>query len=294
MIVIARKWGLMCNQIFTMGHAIAASLECGTRVINPAFQDYASDFVHLKDDPLCRFPAKSPIPLADGCTARLMRTAGAKLSELIPRFHLSTRVARSITIGWHGECRLDDEQTRRYIDRTCLLFLDGWLFKAPAWFEKHGQAIREFFAPLPELEARAAAAAGRARENCDVLVGVHIRQGDYKEHLNGKYFYESEDYARIMRETSDLFPGRKVGFLVCSNRPQDPQRFAGMSWMTGDGHPVADLYSLAKCDYIFGPPSTFSQWASLYGNVPLWIVRGRWESPGIEKFEVFRAEMSHI
>jgi hypothetical protein len=30
-----------------------------------------------------------------------------------------------------------------------------------------------------------------------------------------------------------------------------------------------DLYSLARCDYVFGPPSTYSQWASFYGNKPL-------------------------
>jgi hypothetical protein len=37
----------------------------------------------------------------------------------------------------------------------------------------------------------------------------------------------------------------------------------------GAGSPVGDLYALAQCDYIFGPVSTFSQWASFYGNKPL-------------------------
>jgi hypothetical protein len=35
------------------------------------------------------------------------------------------------------------------------------------------------------------------------------------------------------------------------------------------GSAVEDLYSLARCDYLLGPPSTFSLWASFYGNVPL-------------------------
>jgi hypothetical protein len=29
------------------------------------------------------------------------------------------------------------------------------------------------------------------------------------------------------------------------------------------------MYALASCDYIVGPPSTFSLWASFYGQVPL-------------------------
>ena len=32
---------------------------------------------------------------------------------------------------------------------------------------------------------------------------------------------------------------------------------------------VGDLYALARCDYIMGPPSTYTQWASFYGNAPL-------------------------
>jgi hypothetical protein len=29
------------------------------------------------------------------------------------------------------------------------------------------------------------------------------------------------------------------------------------------------MCALAKCDYIFGPLSTFSMWASFYGNHPM-------------------------
>ncbi len=294
MIVIARKWGLMCNQIFTMAHAMAAALECGTSVLNPAFKDYSMNFIHLKDDPLCRFPARNPLPVLSTWAAGLFRTPGAYVSDLIPRYHLSTRVARTIPVGWHDECRLDSEQTRGYISRTWILILDGWQFKAPTWFEKHSEAIRGFFAPLPELEARAAAATSRARDGCDVLVGMHIRQGDYKQHLDGKYFYETSAYARLMRKASMLFAGKKVGFLVCSNAKQDAAEFQGLHWSIGDGQMVADLYSLAKCDYIIGPPSTFSQWASFYGKVPLCIVRESNQTLSADQFRIFDTTMSHV
>jgi hypothetical protein len=42
--------------------------------------------------------------------------------------------------------------------------------------------------------------------------------------------------------------------------------------LAGPGHFIEDLYALASCDYIIGPPSTFSQWASFYGNVPRYMV----------------------
>ena len=36
------------------------------------------------------------------------------------------------------------------------------------------------------------------------------------------------------------------------------------------GVAVEDLYALAGCDLLIGPPSTFTQWASFYGKVPLY------------------------
>jgi len=31
------------------------------------------------------------------------------------------------------------------------------------------------------------------------------------------------------------------------------------------------IFSFAKCDYIVGPPSTFTSWASFYGDVPVYF-----------------------
>lgn len=45
--------------------------------------------------------------------------------------------------------------------------------------------------------------------------------------------------------------------------------FAGFQATFGSGDTVEDLYALAECDYLIGPPSTFTVWASFYGNVPL-------------------------
>jgi hypothetical protein len=36
---------------------------------------------------------------------------------------------------------------------------------------------------------------------------------------------------------------------------------------------MGDLHALARCDYIFGPQSTFPQWASFYGNKPLLLLK---------------------
>ena len=57
--------------------------------------------------------------------------------------------------------------------------------------------------------------------------------------------------------------------LVCSNASPPASAFAGCDVSAGIGHLVEDLYALARCDYLVGPPSTYTAWASFYGQVPL-------------------------
>jgi hypothetical protein len=75
-----------------------------------------------------------------------------------------------------------------------------------------------------------------------------------------------------MQELAAQFPDRKVAFFVCSDEPRTADEFPGLSVGLGAGSPVGDLYALAGCDYIFGPQSTFTQWASFYGNKPLFLL----------------------
>jgi len=49
---------------------------------------------------------------------------------------------------------------------------------------------------------------------------------------------------------------------------------------------MGDLYALAKCDYILGPLSSYSQWASFYGNKPLYQLTGSQERLERAKFQV--------
>src|SRR5204863_3233838 len=130
-----------------------------------------------------------------------------------------------------------------------------------------------YFRPLPEFERAADEAIAPLRRDAPVLIGVHIRQTDYRTWKGGKHFFTVERYAAWMRELAQQFPGVKVSFLVCSDEPRHEREFPGVTVGFGTNHPIADLCALSKCDYLFGPQSTFSQWASFYGNTPLHHVR---------------------
>jgi len=51
---------------------------------------------------------------------------------------------------------------------------------------------------------------------------------------------------------------------------------------------ITDMYSLAKADYIIGPPSTFTMWASFYGSVPLLVIDNRKENILLSDFKIVK------
>jgi hypothetical protein len=83
--------------------------------------------------------------------------------------------------------------------------------------------------------------------------------------------YSLKDWRLIMEKMLSLLAPKTVAFLICSdeNYHAETEVFAGLPVYFGTGHMIEDLYSLAQCDYLIGPPSTYSMWASFYGRVPM-------------------------
>jgi len=139
--------------------------------------------------------------------------------------------------------------------------------------QRHAGKIRDYFRPIEEYDRASREAVDRLRRDADIVVGVHVRHGDYRVWRGGKYFFPASRYAGWMQELAAQFPERKVAFFVCSDEPRNADEFPGLSVGLGTGSAMGDLHALAGCDYIFGPQSTFPQWASFYGNKPLLLLK---------------------
>ena len=88
-----------------------------------------------------------------------------------------------------------------------------------------------------------------------------------------------------MLQANALWPERKVRFLICSNEDVSSLlSLPGVLAAAGPGAPVMDLYALAACDYLIGPPSTFSLWASFHGGAPLQMLLERKQTIRLEGF----------
>ena len=267
MIVIAKKVGQLANRMLLFAHFIGAAIEHGFTLLNPAFLTYAHYFPATAQDLLCGFPARRRLrprqtlrryvyaaTLAGGEVLHILQWAGLPVGLI--------RLQRDQSMKLDSPAFL--EQARRHR----LLFVQDWYFRAPAYCERHRETIRAFFTPWPHHLANVQAVVEPARQLGRFLVGVHIRRGDFARFKDGRYYYSHEMYREVMERAQAAFPAEAVSFLVCSDEPAPVEVFAGLDVIYGSGHPLEDLYALAACDRLVGPPSTYNMWASYYGNVP--------------------------
>jgi len=184
-------------------------------------------------------------------------------------------------------CDLSAEKFVSVRKASNVLLVHGWLFRDDAGFRKHSGAIRSYFSPIEPHATRVANFMEQTRSGTDMLVGIHVRRGDYADFLGGKFFYSPEVYLRIMCEMTALFPGKRIRFLICSNEALEVGQFAAFDFLFGPGHELEDLHAFSLCDYIIGPPSTYTNWASYYGNVPLFKIMSQDTRLRLEGFQVY-------
>lgn len=146
-------------------------------------------------------------------------------------------------------------------------------FKRSKFLIKHLDQIKLIFTPEKTLVNTVNEIFDKIRIQYTLIIGVHIRYGDYRTYNNGQYFYTIAEYLGIIKSIVAIFPNDKIAFFIACNERIDIKLFTGINCFSiPESSSVKDLYGLSKCDYIIGPPSTFSGWASLVGNVPLYFI----------------------
>ena len=152
-------------------------------------------------------------------------------------------------------------------------FVKGWHTRRDTRYIPQAKAeLQRLFRPKDDIVGRAEALIGELRQQADIIVGVHIRRGDYATWRDGRFFFSLEQYHRFMLRVQQLYADRRVAFFISSNEAFPTDCFDGCLCRRFDGEPsaaVLDLHTLSLCDRLIGPVSTYSRWASFIGNVPL-------------------------
>lgn len=267
MIVVPFPYGRLCNRLVLAASFSAFAEEFGTTFVHLAFADYCRFFEKTRFAPFLVF---NP-----GCRTRKPAKGFSVLS-----------VFKSHDAA--NQCFMMDDPSTGFIRLATtkrMVFALGWSFRSHVLTQKHHAVIRQFFMLCRSHRMRAEMALAKARQNADHLVGMHMRQTDYKTFAQGKYFFSPETYRKVMESIASLLPG-KTAFLVCSDAPIPFDQFPGLLIIPGTGRPIEGNYALASCDYIAGLPSTFSHWVSYFGKVPLYFIETENAEPVLDAFTI--------
>ena len=173
----------------------------------------------------------------------------------------------------------------------------GLLGFKKGWFTMHDnrylaqtkKELQHIFLPKREITDKAEKMINAIRQDADLVVGIHIRHGDYKTFFDGRYYYTLEEFHQFMLRIQNIYPDRRMAFFISSNEAFDVSQFTGCRCYRFGKEPsgdMLDLHTLSLCDRILGPWSTYSRWASFIGEVPLCFIEHKDQQFTDESFSV--------
>ena len=248
MMLYVKHSAQMCNRLWALTPALAYALHKRKRLyVLFAKKDYIDCFPNLKTSKYIKFlfshNSSSPLSLE------------WRLALISEKYNLEV-----------------DGDLRDIIDVGGLSFIDGWQHSSDySYITEQRVEIVKLFEPDTFVVNRVK---GYFKDYKGITVGLHIRRGDYKDYLGGKYFYPDDVYLKIIDRlrTQIVREGKNVRFIICSNDSfAIPTTYSDV-FSIRESNGITDLYALSCSDYIIGPPSSYSQWASFYGNVPLYVL----------------------
>lgn len=270
MVVVSKPGGLG-NRLWLYAHFAGYAAEHNVPLWFPSLDEYAGAFEGTRDDLLAGYPPRRRLWPRGRYSRRLCFEAFRVAAAGRVRIGAPGTVA-VVRLDWGQTLELDGPAFQQLVRDHRVVVGQGWQFRADALVHAHADRIRRHLTPIRSVRAEGEATVARARENGAVAIGLHVRRGDYREFLEGRYHYDDATYALLMERCRRLFPGRRITFVVCSNEHTDFSGPPGTRTIRGPGGELSDLHALSRCDLIVGPPSTYSMWASYVGNVPCWVV----------------------
>jgi len=259
MIIVKSNGGQLCNKLWSYTALISHSLKFNEKIYIVDFVEYVSLFSNLSYFSNIHF---------------LNSKYSKRFLKLILIILKKTRQLKEFDVN----------KKTNGISSVC-----GWKYRSERiYLEEHKNSIRKLFTPKSDVVRRCNEVVNVVKNN-RYLVGVHIRRGDYKNFLNGVYYFENEIYKNYMNMISLVLKKmskKDVCFVICSEDKIDLIDFSELDCFQLPFSTIMDdLYCLSLCDYIIGPPSTFTMWASFYGKVPLRILKYKDENILISQFK---------
>lgn len=175
----------------------------------------------------------------------------------------------------HNDC--DAKALERMMERHRHIVVAGWFARFYDDFLEYRDEIVDLFTinkDITEPVRQQMQKDSPAGEQC-LRLGVHIRRGDYSTWEDGRYFHSDKVYADHINRFASWHKDKQVHvFLSTNDMGITVRTFQELCpdvtiHLYANSAP-ADLFMLSECDYLIGPPSTFSLVAAMYRDIPLY------------------------
>jgi len=192
-IILPISYGQTCNQLVQIAHWIPVATECHLPLYFPAFRPYAHLFCGTEQQKVPCYPRTSSVLKFPEDVLSQLCSSHLPIIKNIPFFLLASALPGIVTFDWEKNgmdgninpaCVLENPR----IAGGKSLWVRSWLYRDHFGVSKHKQRIKEFFTPVPEIQKLVHTCIQQNRRDNTVLIGVHLRRGDYRSWHGGKYY----------------------------------------------------------------------------------------------------------
>lgn len=291
MVTLGKKYGRLANRLWIFSYFAANAIEYGYQLTYRNFDEYIKYFDSTSKNNFDGYPIKTRLA-NNFFLDYVLHYLNTIWVWYINRYKEKSNHHEIMRIKDRGEGY--DLNNPEFIKKArtshVVIRQGGYWYKDNINLAKHIDLVRKFFAPKEKYRRNIEKLVDQCRQKGDCLVGVHLRKADFSRAYQGKYYYDDTFYLEKIQELEKLL--KKVGktpvFVLCSDEKINAENFRHVNFVTGNDHLIEDLYTFAKCDYLMGPPSTYTSWASFYGEVPVKFLLGDKSIISLNNFEVVK------
>jgi hypothetical protein len=247
MIVLFNAYGNHSNRLFQNLHFEAFCYENAIEYFNPTFSDIA-------------YLYKNPVKSKYSLFCSVLRQKPIRKLRKILRFNN--------IISFNNESENNIQALSVLHGKMKNVYVEGWGFRAYKETQKHYHYFQEKYSLKEEYYSKniILLQINKLKESGKIIVGIHVRRGDYANFEEGNYFYSDTIYNQIMKKAKTEIKNKlnkDVAFVIFSD-----ENVKFENCIISKNNWYVDHHLMTKCDYLIGPPSTFTLWASYLGEVP--------------------------
>ena len=268
--IISIPYGRWGNRLMLYSYLIMWANKYNCILMNPSFAEYSNYFTYFRNNPIGLVPKEYNI------FSFILNLFSNRFQNSLERITL-----RSIRLPFLHEIDLEHEYINtkeidfsKILRSNRIILFHGFLFGDRDFqlLENQRNYLCQIFSFSKEIQKQCLEVIRII--NKKKVIGICMRQGDYKDHFNGKLYLNDEEYGGLISKLQIQYPDHGL-FIACEEKKDD---FQMSKAVISFQNPALNLCILSSCDLLIGPPSTFMTWAAFYQNTAVcYIDKTNWK-----------------